>query len=188
MTACPTPRRATTAALRLAVFRFALRRGLTRQLLHHRKSVALYAVLSLALWAFALYAFWGKPLALVACLLLPFAIIGAGGVLGVTLSVVTSEAWYYSPAPGKRSMVMLWPRWPILRPDRRFAGNWVAEPQGEGVGGPLLEAVLSSVDRRGMWLYGTAADEGLMQLYLTKGCLRREQSLRLVRSPQVPAV
>lgn len=137
MTACRAPRRATTAPLGFAVFRFALRRGLTRQLLHHRRAAGVYAVLTVALWACAFYAFWGKPFALVACLLLPLAIIGVGGVLGVALSVVTSEAWYYSPAPGKQSMVMLWPRWSILRPDRRFAGNWVAEPQGEGVGGPL---------------------------------------------------
>ena len=186
MTACVTPRRANTAPLRIAVFRFALRRGFTRQLLRYRKAAALYAVLSLALWAFALYAYWGKPLAFVACFLLPFAIIGAGGVLGVFLSVVTSEAWYYSPAPGKQSMVMLWPRWPVLLPDRRFAGNWVAEPRGEGVGGPLLEAVLRNVDQRGIWIYGTAADDELLDFYVSRGCERRNDRRGLVRRPQAP--
>ena len=184
MTACPAPQRATTVRLRLGVLRFAARRGFTRELLRYRKALAAYVGVSVVLWAFALLEYWGEPLLLVVWFLLPFAIVGVGGLLGVVLSVVTSEAWYYSPAPGKQSMLMMWPRWPILTPDKRLAGNWVAEPQGEGVGGPLLEAVLADVDRRGIWIYGTAADDKLLELYLSKGCERRNDKRGMVRKPR----
>lgn len=187
MTNCPTPRPATTPALWLAVLLFAARRGFTPQLLRYRKSVAAYAFLSVLCWVCGLFLSWGSPVSLVGWLLLPFAIIVAGGLLGVLLTVAASEAWYYAPAPGKRSMLMIWPRWRILSPDKRIAGNWVAEPRNEGVGGTLLRAVIADVDRRGIWLYGTAATDELLAFYLDNGCQRRNDQRGLVRKPRMPS-
>jgi hypothetical protein len=181
MTTCSTPQPARTVALRLAVLRFAVRRGFTRQLLRYRKAIAGYVALSAVFWACGLLQYWGQPVTLAGWFLIPFGVVVVGGLLGVALSVATSEAWYYSPAPGKRSMLMMWPRWRIFRPDKRIAGNWVAEPQGEGVGRPLFEAVIADVDRRGIWLYGTAANDDLLKFYLSKGCERRNDKLGMVR-------
>ena len=186
MTKCQTPRPATTVRLWLATLRFAARSGVTPRILLYRKSIVVAAVMLAAVWAIGVYQSWGHPGRLLAVFLTPIAILALGGVLGTAFYVAAAETWYYSPEPGKRSMLMLWPRWRISRPDKRIAGNWVAEPRDQGVGGPLLEAVLASADRRGIWLYGTAADDKLVELYLRKGFELRNDKRGIVRKPQEP--
>ena len=136
------------------MLRFAARHGFTPRLLEYRKALAGYGALQPPSVGMCALHPLGEPLVIAEWFLVPFVIFVGVGLLGFVPLTATSKVWYSSPAPGQRSMLTMWPKWGILRPDKRIDGNWLAEPQGEGVGGPLLKAELADVDRRRIWIYG----------------------------------
>lgn len=173
------PQRATTLGLRWAVWRFAVRRGLVGVAKRPRAVKAL-AALYLAVMAAGVWSVWGNPRQVAVWLVMPPLLLAISPFVAIGLVVVTSESWYYAPERDKRAMLMMWP----TRPPKGWnAGNFAAEPRGEGLGGTLAHAWLDDLDRRGRAVYITAADDELVKTYRRWGFTDRNAKRGMLRRP-----
>lgn len=174
------PQRATTLAMRCAVWRFAVRRGLVG-IAKRPRAVKALAALYLVAMAAGVWSVWGNPRQVAFWLLVPPLALAISPFVSIGLVVVTSESWYYAPQRGQRAMLMMWP----TRPPKGWnAGNFAAEPRHEGLGGTLAHAWLEDLDRHGRAVYITAADDELVKTYRRWGFTDRNAKRGMIRRPQ----
>ena len=158
---CAAPQRANTVGLRLAVLRFAVRRGVGG--VASRRAVRIVAAAWLAVMvAVGVWGSWGRPWAITFSVVAPILLLAAAPVAVVAAIALVSESWYYAPEPGKRAMPMMWPTY---RPGVRIAGNFVAEPQRQGLGEPLARAWMQSCQYRHLTVRIAAANPELATVY-----------------------